>query len=312
MVEPVVQAGLPVGEHLLIKKNVLKPETITGKEKRVCIVTGTHGDELEGQYVCYELNRQIKAHPECLKGIVEIYPALNPLGVDSITRGVPGFDLDMNRVFPGAVDNSMPEYVAHRIMESITGADLCIDIHASNIFLREIPQVRMSEATAAPLMDYARLLNVDYIWVNSSATVLEATLAHSLNMTGVPTLVVEMGVGMRITEQFGRQLADGIFVLLKEMGLWTGETIVPKTPIVAKDREVGLIHGERPGIFLPQAELEKNVKKGQIIGTILNPLEGTVEEEIHSPMDGVLFTLREYPVVSVGSLLARVLGGDRS
>ena len=31
-----------------------------------------------------------------LKGIVEIYPALNPLGVDSISRGIPMFDLDMN------------------------------------------------------------------------------------------------------------------------------------------------------------------------------------------------------------------------
>ena len=34
-----------------------------------------------------------------MKGIVEIYPALNPLGVDSISRGIPMFDLDMNRDF---------------------------------------------------------------------------------------------------------------------------------------------------------------------------------------------------------------------
>jgi predicted deacylase len=96
MIETVVSLGLPAGERLLVKKNVLKPMVITGSEKRVCIVTGTHGDELEGQFVCYELNRRIEEHLEYLKGIVEIYPALNPLGVNSITRGVPGFDLDMN------------------------------------------------------------------------------------------------------------------------------------------------------------------------------------------------------------------------
>ena len=304
MVETVVSAGLPVGEHLQVKKNVLKPMVVTGKEKRVCIVTGTHGDELEGQYVCYELNRLIEERLECLTGIVEIYPALNPLGVDSITRGVPGFDLDMNRVFPGSDNNSMPEYVAHRIMEDISGADLCIDIHASNIFLREIPQVRMSQETADSLMPYAKLVNVDYIWVYSSATVLESTLAYSLNMAGVPTLVVEMGVGMRITESFCHQLVDGIFVLLKSMGLWTGETITPKNPIVAQDREVGFVNAGRPGIFLPQASHWVNVKKGQLIGKILNPMEGTVEEEVRSTMDGLLFTLREYPVVSPGSLLA--------
>lgn len=312
MVETVVSVGLPVGEKLNVKKNVIKPMVLTGKEKRVCIVTGTHGDELEGQYVCYELNRLIEEHLEYLTGIVEIYPALNPLGVDSITRGVPGFDLDMNRIFPGGEGISAPEYVAHKIVESIKGADLCIDIHASNIFLREIPQVRVSEGTADRLLPYAKRLNVDYIWVHAAATVLESTLAHSLNSIGVPTLVVEMGVGMRITESFCHQLVDGIFALMKDLDVWAGEVITPKQPIVSRDREVGFVNAGRPGIFLPCVPHWNDVKKGEMIGRILNPLEGKVEEEVYAPIDGLLFTLREYPVVSPGSLLARVLGGDRS
>ena len=67
MIETVVSLGLPAGERPLVKKNVLKPMVITGSEKRVCIVTGTHGDELEGQFVCCELNRRIEEHLEYLK-----------------------------------------------------------------------------------------------------------------------------------------------------------------------------------------------------------------------------------------------------
>jgi len=37
MIETVVSLGLPAGERLLVKKNVLKPMVITGSEKRVCI-----------------------------------------------------------------------------------------------------------------------------------------------------------------------------------------------------------------------------------------------------------------------------------
>ena len=47
MVETVVSVGLPVDEKMYIKKNRIKPDTLTGKEKRICFVTGTHGDELE-------------------------------------------------------------------------------------------------------------------------------------------------------------------------------------------------------------------------------------------------------------------------
>ena len=306
MTETVVSVGLAVGEHLQIKKQVLSPVYPTGKEKRFCVVTGTHGDELEGQYVCWEVNRRIQENIHQLKGIVEIYPALNPLGVDSITRGVPGFDLDMNRVFPGEGENTMPEYVAHQIISDIQGASMCIDIHASNIFLREIPQVRINVNSAKELIPYARKINVDFLWVHGAATVLESTLAYSLNAIGVPTLVVEMGVGMRITEEFGHQLTDGIFALMKEMGIWEGETIEPKEPIICMDSEVGFLNANCPGIFLPCVKHWMNVKEGELIGRILNPLTGQVAEEVRSPMDGVLFTLREYPVVSPGSLLARV------
>ncbi|MCC8061114.1 MAG: M14 family metallopeptidase [Clostridiales bacterium] len=310
MIKTVVSVGLPVDENLRVMKNVLQPETLTGTEKRICIVTGTHGDELEGQYVCYEVNRRIQEAKECLKGIVEIYPALNPLGVDSISRGIPMFDLDMNRIFPGNEDGAVAEHVAAKVVQDITGADLCLDIHASNIFLREIPQARINVNTAQTLIPFACRLNLDFVWVHAAATVLESTLAHSLNSIGVPTVVVEMGVGMRITEAFCQQLTDGIFCVMKDMGIWTGETIEPKQPIISEDGEVGFVNASAPGIFVPCVEHWINVERGERIGRILNPLDGTVEEEVCSPIHGMLFTLREYPVVSCGSLIARVLGGD--
>lgn len=309
-IETVAEVGLAVDEKLRVRKHVLVPEHPTGKEKRICIVTGTHGDELEGQYVCYEINRIIRQHKDCLKGVVEIYPALNPLGVDSITRGIPMFDLDMNRIFPGSDEGSVAEHVAAKIVQDIAGADLCIDIHASNIFLREIPQARINVNTAESLLPFATRLNLDFVWVHAAATVLESTLAHSMNSIGVPTVVVEMGVGMRITEHFCHQLTDGIFCVMKDMGIWEGETIEPKEPIVSEDGEVGFVNANAPGIFIPTVEHWRNVEKGQRIGRILNPLDGTVEEDVVAPVHGMLFTLREYPVVSCGSLIARVLGGD--
>ena len=204
MVEVVSSVALPADEKLEIKKmRYVNPNVIDKKEieklPRISVVTGTHGDELEGQSVCYELGKIIKEHMGCLQGVVDIYPALNPLGIDSITRGIPGFDIDMNRIFPGSKNGSMAEHVAADIVKDIKGSQLCVDIHASNIFLKEIPQIRISEITSKKLVPLAKKMNIDYIWVHSAATVLESTLAHSLNSVGTPTLVVEMGVGMRMT-----------------------------------------------------------------------------------------------------------------
>ncbi|MDO5398846.1 MAG: M14 family metallopeptidase [bacterium] len=308
MIETVCAVEMPVDENLEIKRHRLLPDrTLTGGEKRISIVTGTHGNELEGQYVCYELTKRIMENRDKLNGIVDIYPALNPLGIDSITRGIPGFDLDMNRVFPGSEDGSMVEHIASRIIESLSGSDMVLDIHASNIFLREIPQARISDITAQKLLPYAKLLNLDFIWIHSAATVLEATLAHSLNISGTPTIVVEMGVGMRLTSEYCSQLTDGIFALMKEMGIWKGEAIVPREPILSGEQSVSYINAGKSGIFVPRVEHWKDVRKGSHIGDIVDPLQGIVLEAISSPCDGVVFTLREYPVVDEGSLIARIL-----
>ena len=52
---------------------------------------------------------------------MDIYPAMESLGVDSITRGVPGFDIDMNRIFPGSEEGAVTEHIATQIMEDISG-----------------------------------------------------------------------------------------------------------------------------------------------------------------------------------------------
>lgn len=306
MIENVAAVGLPVDEVLHVKKMRVTPEG-TDCGKRISIVTGTHGDELEGQYVCYEIMRRIREQKELLTGTVDIYPALNPLGIDSLTRGIPAFDLDMNRVFPGAKDGSMTEYVASEIVEDLKGSDVCIDIHASNIFLTEMPQARININTSEKLVPLAKLLNLDFIWVHQASTVLESTLAHSMNSRGVPTIVVEMGVGMRITKLYGERLTDGIFHLMEHMGIWQGKTEITRTPVVSEDGKVSFLNASISGIFIKGNEHGTKVKCGEYIGSIVNPLTGEELEHIVSPVDGLLFTIREYPVVDEGSLVARIL-----
>lgn len=313
MINTIASVGLPVNETLKIRKNRLQPgKKTSGKMKRISIVTGIHGDELEGQYVCFELVRRIQEKIDKLSGIVDVYPAMNPLGIDSVTRGIPGFDLDMNRLFPGNSEGDMMEYLAAEIVEDVAGSDVCIDIHASNIYLTEIPQIRINELHKKKLVPLAEKMNVDLIWVHGASTVLESTFAHSLNSRKVPTLVVEMGVGMRITKEYCNQLVDGIFYLMGEMGIWRGKTKQPRKPAISENPDdVCFLNAPTSGIFIPHVKHQEHLKRGAHIGSIIDPLKGKVLSEIYSPVDGLLFTIREYPVVDEGSLIGRVLN-DRA
>ncbi len=298
---------LPVDETLEIKKNRFCPGN-GGNGRRISVVTGIHGDELEGQLVCFQVAKRIRENPERLLGTVDLYPAINPLGIDSVTRGIPGFDLDMNRTFPGAMEGSLTEHLAACVVQDLVGSDLCLDIHASNIYLTEIPQIRINELHREKLMPLAMEANVDLIWVHGANTVLESTLAHSMNSLGVPTLVVEMGVGMRLTPAYADQLTQGIFHLMERLRIWKEEEIPVRTPVVSEDPdEVTYLNAPVSGIFQKKKNHGEHLKKGDEVGIVLNPYTGEVLTSMTAPGDGWLFTIREYPVVDEGSLIARIL-----
>ena len=304
---------LATGEKLRIVKDRFAPagadDAALGGLPRACIVTGIHGDELEGQFAIYELARRLREHPEHLAGVVDIYPAANPMGIGAIERGIPQFDLDMNRIFPGNNSASPFETMAAHLVADVAGAAVAFDIHASNIFLRELPQIRINEVSAAKLLPLARRANVDYVWVHANATVLKGTFAYSMNALDVPTLVIEAGVGMRITPEVGPQIADGIISVLADLGIWRGPVPDVREPIISSDGEVHFVNADAAGIFIPCVEHRLHVEEGQLIGRIIDCGAGQVLQELTAPTSGLLFTLREYPVVYPGSLIARVLGG---
>ena len=217
-IQEIFSTNLPVGEKFSIKKARYTPTKAQKELKRISIVTGIHGDELEGQFVVYLLADWLNKNQDKIRGIIDLYPAINSLGIDSITRSFPVYEVDLNRAFPGDKTSVLPSHVVYEVSQDVKGSDIAIDIHSSNIFLKEIPQIRINKqfANTIPL---AKELNCDFIWVHDAVTVLEATFSHTMNELGTKTLVVEMGVGMTLTQKYGYQLLDGILNLMKKEGI---------------------------------------------------------------------------------------------
>lgn len=309
-IEEVLTIELPVGENFRIQRCRYSP--LSGEStKRISIVSGIHGDELEGQYVCFLLGEWLRKHPEAVWGTIDIYPAINSLGLDSITRSIPFYDVDLNRTFPGSKNDFLPAQIADGVVQVMKGSDIAIDIHSSNVFLREIPQVRVAKAQEEILVPLANLLNIDFVWVHDAVTVLEATFAHAMNSVGTKTLVVEMGVGMRLGKSYGEQLLNGLLNLMAHEGILAIPPREVRFPIQSHVGEVAYLNASRPGLFVPKLEHCQMIEAGAVVGHIVSPLGGEVLDEVIAPIGGILFTLRAYPIVYEGSLIGRIFGEKR-
>jgi uncharacterized protein len=281
--------------------------------KRVSLIAGLHGDELEGLYICHRLIQILKNLEEkdasAFKGEINIYPAVNPQALETGNRLWPFFSNDINRTFGRKKADSLPDQTSKTLLEDLkSNSDLVVDIHSSNLHLMELPQIRVIKNFEKKLVPLAKLCCVDLIWVHPHAEIFESTLGYNLNRAQIPTLVIETGICMRINKNNCAKIVLGILNLLRQTGAL--DTDKPQVniaePRLLQPEDVTMIQAGNAGLFINQTEVGQVVTEGEKIGVLIDPVKGEVLNEIRSTCAGLLFTLREHPVATKGAPLARI------
>lgn len=303
----------PAGPPLKIIKQTFtayKPKAT----RRISFIGGLHGDELEGVYLCAQLIRLLQGlqetEPEAFLGDIHIYPASNPQSIANGSRLWPFYSVDINRTMGKEEPDSLPDKFAKCLLNDIVNSsDYAVDFHGSNLQLHEVPQIRITEEYSRKLLPLAALSNVDLIWVHPSASVFESTLGYNLNIRKVQTLVIETGICHRIHQEYCDQICLGMLNFMQHLKILNLAN-PPKniqTPRLAKPADVTLIASNHAGLFTSHLDRPgQRVQPNEKLGEIIDPVNGSILEEIIAPSAGFLFTLRKYPLVYPGAPLARI------
>lgn len=268
--------------------------------KRVCIVTGTHGDELEGQYVCFRLNQIIRAQLERLNGTVEIYPALNPLGIDSITRGIPTFDLNMNRIFPGDPQGAMPE--------QIKGYTYGIQLASFYIPGDFVPHVRLMR-TGYEDTEGAKLFGMPYITLRQPLPFDTTLLNYNWQIWETKAYSLYGGMNDGVESPVTAEMIGTILRFAQRIGLTRKPVVgIPDfNPQVIDESSFCSVRTPQAGIFYRLKGAGAKVQEGEPLARIIDPYEGSVRAEIISPTDGIIFFAHNKPLALANTLLFNIL-----
>ena len=298
----VIQVELPSGESV----SVVCRRYGAG-EKRVAIVAGIRGDAPEGMRVAHQVGAFLRTHEDQLRGIVDIYPCVNPLAAHKGTRLWPFFELDLNRLFPGREGGHPPHRVARALCSDVVGADQVIEVRGARPAFREAPQahVRHCDEEASKL---ALGSNVSVVWRRSPGPAAPTTFAHQFP----GTIVLEGGAGNRLTAGVGQDLTEGVLNLLCQLGV-LAEDVLPfhwaglQRPLLVTDEQVVRVRASRGGLFMPTGTIWSQIASGGSLGQVVDPISGEVLEDVLSPQNGKLLAVRERPVVFPGTMVARVV-----
>ncbi len=245
----------------------------------LCVIAGIHGDEVNGVEVVRRLVLGIDV--EQLAGAVIAVPIANP---SAFLRGSRYLldRRDLNRYFPGRPEGSSASRIAHRFFEGVVRqCDGLIDLHTGSFKRTNLHQLRADlshEPTASLAASYgARVV------VNSAGR--RGTLRRAARDIDVAAITVEAGFpGLFDEEQVAKAL-DGIAHLLSARGMSLAPEMRAPRPETTAYLRTRWVRGDQGGILVSKIRLGDHVEKGQVLGTISDPLSDEVDS-IEAPLAG--------------------------
>ena len=275
----------------------------------IVVLGGVHGDEYEGPYAVRQLYRSLD--PTEMSGTFVGISQTNPPAFATGTRTSPIDGVNLARIFPGDENGTPTERIAHRVAHDVIDrADFVIDLHSSGTHMI-MPMLVGYDAgdtdAGRRSREAAFAFGAPVVWAHPDLSP-GRTVSRAWER-GIPWLYTESpGGGWLDTESAGHYIR-GVTNVMKVMGILPGavEAGEPTHHLCGSGDVDGSLTASRAGYLVRDVEILDRVERGHVLGRVLAP-DGSVVEEVRSPMDGVVIMMRMSPSVMPGTNVFMVTG----
>ncbi len=271
---------------------------------RLFVCGAIHGDEITGTEIVRRLIGMKKIRS--LHGTLIAVPVVNVYAFVQHSRYSPD-RRDLNRFFPGSEKGSLTSRLADTFMQEIVkGSDYGIDLHAGSNHRANLPQIRADIADAETL----RLAKAFQVPVVINAATRDGSLRQAAAEEGVCSLLYEGGEALRSDEVAVRAGLRGVLAVMTAVGMLRSTRSRKKAiePLIADS--TSWVRAPISGILQMTSHLGGKVAKNARIGLIADPFGG-VEEDIRSPVSGMVIGRLNLPLVHQGDAVIHIAHLDR-
>lgn len=243
----------------------------------LCLTAAVHGDELNG----IEMIRRIiySLDPEKLTGTVVGVPIVNLSAFRRQSRYLPD-RRDLNRYFPGNPTGSAAARIAHSFFEQVVKhCDALVDLHTGSFFRTNLVQLRADLSNPAVAELSQGFGNIVVLNSEGHPNSLRAAAVRA----GIPAVTMEAGEPLRLQTEIVEEGTRAIEALLHKKGMYSMLRFWARpAPVYYTSHWV---RAERSGFLFSRVSLGRRVNRGEILGTITDPITNA-RTDIVSPYQG--------------------------
>lgn len=263
-------------------------------EKTMAIVGAMRGDEIQQQYICSQivnilssLENANRLNPDCE---ILVIPSVNPFSMNIHKRFWTMDGTDINRMFPGYNKGETTQRIAAALFDEIKGYEYGIQTASFYLPGDFVPHVRMIH-TGYEDSVAATLFGLPFVSVSDPQPFDTTLLNYNWQIWDTKAFSLFGGRNDHIEGSIPQSMVGAILRFMRRKGMIKGfvTTQPDYNSRIINESELINIKSPVAGFLYKINGANDRVLQGDVVARIINPYEGTVEAEIKSPTDGIIF-----------------------
>jgi predicted deacylase len=276
-------------------------EVIRGKKDGPTLFVSStiHGDEINGIEIARRLLDSKSIKNIC--GMLIVIPIVNIFGFNDRSRYLPD-RRDLNRCFPGLKSGSLTSQLAYKFMQEIVlKSDFGIDLHTGAFHRCNYPQIR-ADISDKVTLSLAKAFGAPVL---IGSNLRDGSLRAAVTQAKIPMILFEAGEALRFDESSIKIGVDGILNVMREIGMIKSKNkkVINKKTFIALSSS--WVRAPHSGIHIAHRKLGEMVKKGDVLGEILNPM-GIHKIQLKSHETGIIIGKSMLPLANKGDALFHI------
>lgn len=261
-------------------------------EPAACIVGSMRGNEYQQMYICSLLISRLKELEQSGAIVgdnqILVVPCVNNFSMNVGKKYWVSDNSDINRQFPGNFEGEPTSRLAAHLFDKLKGYRY--GIHFPSFYRNGdfIPHVRMP-ATGKESTSLANLFGLPYVITSKQRSFDKSTLNYNWQVSGTDAFSIYSGETGHIDEVLAKQAVSSVLRFLTRMGILKYNCHNGYIASIIEEEDMIPVKVQGAGFFRRFAGVNEEVRRGQLLGEILDPYEGDIVSEIRSGTDGIIF-----------------------
>lgn len=282
-----------------------------GKGKRsIAVVGAMRGNEVQQMYVCSKLVKELKTLEQTEKIAQDteilIIPCVNYYSMNIGKRFWAMDNTDINRMFPGYNMGETTQRIADGLFSAIQDYEYGIQLASFYQPGNFLPHVKMMD-TGFTNENLMKDFGLQYGIVRKPRPYDTTTLNYNWQIWETKSFSVYTNATDEIDEESANEAVDSILRFMNNRGMIEITTPTGYKTELINENDTEQIQSEAGGIFVSMTKIGKRVKKGEVLGKILDPFESEILSEIRSTVEGTVYFEYKDPLINEKTVCYKII-----